>query len=438
MAQSDLPQRGFEQLKAGNYEEAKRLFHDHEARQGTAAGTRALLRQADESFAAGDVKDAALRYEQVLERNPALPEVYVGLARVSLLAGQLDAARVHANAAVRLGPTLGIAWTLLGLVHETEGDLETALEQMREAVTLSPTHPLCQYNYGRLLAAAGRPAEGLAALQEACRLEPGNADAFAALGLASKQAGQQSQAVRALERVTQLTPNLPDAWATLGDVLFAAREYRAARSALDRGLAACAEHPALLEKALATAMMLSDVPGAIAYLERELKVVPDHAQGWLNLAGMTLLARDFEKSEWAARELLRRDPGNWEAWFHLGNLFDAVPLEQDAEQAYRQAIALAPEQWKPLANLAGLFIQTSSPEKQAEAILLLEQALPLTPPGEWMVHYNLALAYARLGQNARALDLARHIQRQAAPGDAMAAEARKLESNLREAAARRN
>ena len=39
MAQSELYRRGYEQLKAGNYEEAKRLFRENEEKAGTAYTT---------------------------------------------------------------------------------------------------------------------------------------------------------------------------------------------------------------------------------------------------------------------------------------------------------------------------------------------------------------------------------------------------------------
>jgi cytochrome c-type biogenesis protein CcmH/NrfG len=198
----------------------------------------------------------------------------------------------------------------------------------------------------------------------------------------------------------------------------------------------CGAHPALLEKATATAMMLSDTEGAIAYVERELQIVPDHEQGWINLANLTLLTKDFDKSEKAARELLRRNPKNWEAWFHLGNLFEAVPLEKESEEAYRKAVELSPGNWKPLTNLAGLLIQMTSREKNAEAVSLLEKALPLAPKGNQVVSYNLALAYTKLGNRERALELARRILREAPADDEMAVQARRLESNLLEAARR--
>jgi tetratricopeptide (TPR) repeat protein len=403
MAQSELYRRAYEQLKAGKYEEAKRLFRDNEEASGTAAETKAWLRQAESLLDQGDLNAAARLYEQLLERNPSLPEVYLGLTRISLATRQLDAARVHATAAMSLAPELGQAWALMGLVLEAEGDVEGALQHLREAT----------------------------------EREPGDADHFYTLGMVSKRARQYESALRAFERAKELAPRSVDAWATLADVLFEVREFQAARDILDRGLAACGDHPALLEKALAAAMMLDDPEGAIGYVERELKLVPEHEQGWLNLANLRLLTRDFDKSEQAARELLRRNPKSWEAWFHLGNLYEAVPAEPQAEEAYRKAVELAPDNWKPVTNLAGLLIQMEARAKNAEAVPLLEQALMLAPKGEWRVHYNLALAHTKLGNRERALELARRIQREAPAGDAMVEQARRLESNLLEAAAQR-
>jgi tetratricopeptide (TPR) repeat protein len=438
MVQSELYRRAIEQLKAGNYEEAKRLFRDNEEKSGTAAETQALLRKGETLLAQGDLKGAAKLYEQLLERNPSLPEVYFGLARIALFTGSKDAARVHATAATRLGPELGLSWTLLGLVHEAEGDLETALRHLRKGAELSPSVFLCQFNLGRALAAAGRAGESIAPLLKATELEPGNADGFYTLGMVYKQARQYENALRAFEKAKDLSPKNLDTWATLADVLFEVKEFKAARDILDLGLAACGDHPALLEKALAAAMMLSDAKGAIDYVERELKVVPNHEQGWINLANLTLLTKEFDRSEKAARELLRRNPKNWEAWYHLGNLYEAIPSEQQAEEAYRKAVELAPDNWKPLTNLAGLLIQMESRAKNAEAVPLLEQALTLAPKGEWRVHYNLALAYTKLGKREQALELARKIQREAPAGNEMIEQARRLESNLLEAAARKS
>ncbi|MBJ6766015.1 tetratricopeptide repeat protein [Myxococcaceae bacterium JPH2] len=436
MAQSDLYRRGYEQLKAGNYEEAKRLFRENEAASGTTAATQALLKQADAKLREGDLKQAATLFDQVLDRNPSIPEVYQGLARISLFTGDGDSARVHATAAVRLGPGQGLSWTLMGLVHEAAGEVETALQHLQKGAELSPTVFLCQFNLGRVLAAAGRGAWGILPLKQATELEPNNPDGFYTLGMAYKQTRQFENSLRAFEKARDLAPTNVDMWATLADVLFELKEYKAARDVLDHGLARCGDHPALLEKALAASMMLSDTEAGVGYVERELKVAPNYEQAWLNLANLTLLEKDFERSEQAARELLKRNPKSWEAYFHLGNLFEAVPVEKEAEDAYRKAVELAPDNWKPLTNLAGLLIQMNNPAKNAEAVPLLEKALKVAPAGDWTVMYNLALAHTKLGQRDRAMELARRIQQEAPAGNDMAEQARRLESNLKEAAAR--
>jgi tetratricopeptide (TPR) repeat protein len=250
--------------------------------------------------------------------------------------------------------------------------------------------------------------------------------------VAYEGAKQHSKAVTALEKAAWVEPKAVDAWATLADVHFAHQDYKAARAALDKGLVACGDHPALLEKALAVAMVQADTAAALEYVERELKVVPDHEQAWLNLASLLLLEKQVDASEQAAKALLKRNPKSWQAWFHLGNLYEAVPKDADAEAAYKKAIALAPDEWKPLANLGALLVQGTDKRKHAEAVTLLEKSAALAPKGELRPRYNLALAFARLGKTDKALELARAVKKDAKPGEPMAAEAKKLEANLLE------
>ncbi|MCL2625469.1 MAG: tetratricopeptide repeat protein [Cystobacterineae bacterium] len=438
MAKNELYRRASEELKAGNYEEAKRLFLKHEEESGTAAETPSLLQRADELFTKGEVVQATQLYEQILNRNPSLVGVYLGFARIALLTGQMEAAKIHAQAAVRIGPGNGMAWTLIGIVEEAEGNPDAALQYLEKGVELAPSAFFCQYNYGRVLVATKRStmesAMGIAALLEATKLEPHNRDALFMLGNAYREAKQYEKAIRAFEAARDIDPKNVETWATLIDLLFEGKEFKAAQDIANAALSNCGDHPALLEKAMATAMMLSDSTTAMDYVERELKLVPEHEQGWLNLANLALLNKDFDKSENAACELLRRNPKSWEAWYHLGNLYDVVPKrEKEAEEAYRNSIKLAPDNWKPLTNLAGMFIQMAAKEKNAEALTLLEKAIPLAPEGEWRVHYNLALAHTKLGNPDKALEIARAIQKSAPQDNPMFAEARKLESNLLEA-----
>lgn len=432
MAPTDLFKQGLAELKAGRVAAARRLFVENEEKAGTTAQSKDLLQKAEVNLFAGKLDVAAQQLNTVLERNPTTPEVYLGLTRVAIFTGQLADARTHAMAAVKVGPQLGLSWTMLGLVHEAEGDAKGALSHLEKGAQLGPHAFLCQFNLGRVLASAGRAGEGIPFLIKATELEPKNPDGFMILGIAQKQLKQWEKALKAIEKAKDLAPKNPDGWATLADVLFEARQFAAARTTLDNGLAAVGEHPALLEKALACAMMLDDSEGAVAYVERELKVAPQHQQGWLNLAHLCLLTGNLDRSEQAARELIKKNPKSWEAWFHLGNLYDAIPDEAKAVDAYRKALAIKGDEWKVLMNLATTLVQTEVKAKHQEAKSLLQKAKGLAPAGEWRVLYNLALAHTRLGETKEAIALAKEIQSKAPASDPMVAEAKKLESNLLE------
>ncbi|MBS1149220.1 MAG: repeat protein [Myxococcaceae bacterium] len=424
MATETSYDRGLLELKAGNFAAARRLFDEHEAGTGTSKKTREQLDQAESRLSAGDVAGAAALFEAVLKRNPGLPETYLGLTRVALFGGKVDAARIHAEAATKLAPTLPLAWTMLGLVLEAAKDPEGALPLLLEGAKLGADSFLCQFNAGRLLTATKRASEALPYLTRATALAPTNPDGFSALGYALRQTRQYEKAIAAFEKSRDLAPKSVDAWATLADVLFEVKQFVVARQVLDRGLAACGDHPALLEKALACAMMTNQLDAAIGYVERELKVAPDHEQGWLNLAGLYLLNKDYARSEAAGKQLVTRNPKSWAGWQHLGNLYEAVPKPAEAEDAYRKAIALAPTEWKPLTNLGALLVQSTEPARHAEAKKLLERASQLAPEGERRPQYNLALALVRLGDKKGALKLA-HALAPHLP------EAKQLEENLR-------
>ena len=199
MGQTELFRQGLAELKAGRFAEARKLFNENEEKTGTAKETRELLKTAEANLAAGKLDDGAQQLQAVLERNPGLPEVYVGLARVALFTGQLKDARTHAMGAVKVGPQLPLAWTLLGLVHESEGDAKGALPHLEKGAQFGPNVFLCQFNYGRVLASEGRAAEAIPFLTRATELEPKNPDGFITLGLTLRLLKQYEKALKTLE-----------------------------------------------------------------------------------------------------------------------------------------------------------------------------------------------------------------------------------------------
>jgi tetratricopeptide (TPR) repeat protein len=432
-ASTELFRLGVRQLRAGQLDEAKRSFKENEARAGAAAQTNGLLQQAEQALAQGQQGRAIGLYLSVLERNPSVVEAYLGLGRLAVAAGELEQAQGYATGATRLAPQRGLGWTLLGLVEEAKGNPQAALPLYAKGVALSPNVFRCQLDLGRALLSHGPAQAALGPLTAATELKAGDADAFGLLGSALLEAGQPLPALRALERAKELDPTSARRWAALADALTRAGEPAAAADLMDHALARLGELPLLLEKGAAAALMTNQGPRAIRYLEREQAVAPDHLPGWLTLANLYLVAGALDLAERATRKVLACAPWHAEAWLLLGNLCDATKREDEAIEAFTMAITIAEDDFRPLVNLAMVYLESAAAQRYPQAVELLERATQLVPEGEWRAHYDLALAYVRLGRVEEALELARRIRKEAAPDDPTAEEARRLELNLLEA-----
>ncbi|MDX2012995.1 MAG: tetratricopeptide repeat protein [Myxococcaceae bacterium] len=430
MSDEALFQRGRRALEAGRFDEARRLFDQHEAALGTTDETRSLLAAAEAKTAAGDVNGAARDFQRVVERNPTLAHAWVGLGRLALFTGDVASAKAHASAATQLEPGLGAGWTVLGVVREASGDSTGALEALRRGAASAPEAFFSQFNLGRVLASLRRFDEALPSLRRAVELEPKNPSAHDTFAHVLSQAGRLDEAVAPLEQVVLLTPRRVEPWASLVDLHFARKAPDEARTAADRGLREAGESPILLEKAIACAVLLDDVGGAVGYLERELAAAPQHERAWLNLANLSILTGDVSRAEQVARALLEKNPAKWEAHFVLGNLLEATARLDDSIAAYRLAVTHGPHEWRPRVNLGAALVQHASAERHREAVEVLSSALRLVPRGEWRAHYNLALAKARLGQRDEALALVQRIEAEAQAGAPIVVEANRLRRNL--------
>jgi tetratricopeptide (TPR) repeat protein len=430
MADEALFARGRRALDLGQYDEARRLFDQHELLLGTQDETKALLASGEARTAAGDVGGAARDFQRALERNPGLAQAWIGQARLALFTGDGASARTHATAATKLDPSLGAGWTMLGLVHEAEGDSMTALELLGRGAEGAPSSFFGQFNLGRVLASVRRFEEAVPVLRRAIALEPKNAAGHETLAIALERWGRLDEAVAAREAVVALLPTNVEAWAALVDLHFGRKALGAALKTAERGLAAGGESPILLEKAIACAMLRDDLEGAVRLLERELKVAPHHERAWLNLANLSILSGDVPRAERLARAFVQQHPARWEGHFLLANLLEGTGRLDDALVAYRAAVAYGPTEWRPHVNLGAALVQHADPAFHREAVEVLTTALRLVPVGEWRALYNLALAKVRVGARDEALALARRIEAEAPPDSSMAAEAQRLRRNL--------
>jgi len=193
------------------------------------------------------------------------------------------------------------------------------------------------------------------------------ADSLVLLAVVLGARGDDDQALKTVERATQLAPNHYDAQFTLGRALYT----------------------------------VGDSAGAAKAFGAALRIKPDDTRALFFLATTLEAAGETEAAATAYSELARRHPDAAEGHLGLGVMLvkrGGADVGKGIEEL-RTAIRLDPNQYEAQVNLGRALLTQKLP---AESIIHFQRAAELWP-GNPEPHYQLAIAYRRLGFNDKAI-----------------------------------
>lgn len=156
-------------------------------------------------------------------------------------------------------------------------------------------------------------------------------------------------------------------------------------------------------KLAALAARQHDWANAAGHIESWTKAEPTNVEAWLALSVLSMMIPDVRNAERACRQAIAVAPNDWRGHYQLAMAYNAAKLFDLEEKSLRSAIALAPREWRPYNNLATTLLERG---RDREALELLRRAHELAPD-EALVLYNLALAYWRSGARSESERCAR-------------------------------
>ena len=242
---------------------------------------------------------------------------------------------------------------------------------------------------GRILAFRGSPDESTAKFREAVRLYPTNAEASMELGLNLMMSGRTNEASRCFSTARQLEPGLAEQNKLTAKALMNRGELEPARRRL---ILACCLKPEDVEARLTLAFCLrpKDAPAAEN---------PGTFSGYLGRLDDAFY--QYEKT-------LRFRPAA-SAYAHLGSAFAANGMLVEAQQEYREAVRLYPDDANALDILA--WSLATCPKRELrngrEAVQFATQAVELTGWQQPGFIGTLAAAQAEAGQFSKAIETAK-------------------------------
>ena len=328
-----------------------------------------------------NIDSAISAFNRALTLDPKYAEAYAALGKAYGLQyeeGQggrelMEKARSACDHAVASTPSLAEGHTCLGNVFRATGEYDQAVAQFREATTLDPTSDDAFRGLADAYEKLNKPNEAEATFRKAISLRPQYWGGYNWLGFFYWQQGRYDDAARMFKEVVALMPDNFRGYSNLGAMYVVQGRYAQAIDALQKSLA----------------------------IRPTVEVYDNLGNAYFSMRRFDEAARNFEEG-------LKFDKTSWLSWGNLGDAYYQVPGKRtEAENAYRQAIALADEKLRvnPKDGRVLAFRATylAMLDRKEEALASLQKALKISPKDP-DVQCRAALVYNRFGDKNHMLD----------------------------------
>lgn len=255
---------------------------------------------------------------------------------------------------LRYAPTHADATHFLGLLAHQTGHDDVALPLLERAIQLGPQSYLYRHNLACVFQALGRHAEAEQCSLKTLARKPDYSDALFVLAKSQAAQNHDRDALTSYQRALALDPGHFDAMLGLSEVLLRRVRRAEALTSLRRARALAAGDVAKLLRAAAALQSAEAYVEARGCFEEVLAISPDCGRAYVGL-GVTLAnLGDMRGAEAHYREALRLKPDNAGAYYNLAS-----------------QIRLKPEDplWSPLLSLV-----ESAPSRSTDEQILLQFA----------------------------------------------------------------
>lgn len=309
-----------------------------------------------------------------------------------LAGGKLEKARVEFANALQIAPQDAQARYLMGKVVERLGDLRGAAAMYQGAIDADPGQLEARAGLARLYVLAGQAEKALSLIEPVLARQPDNEGLLVVRALARARLDDLAGALADAGRAAQLSPSDPEAMSALAAIHAARGEDRLAETQLLRLVQ-------IRPKELAPRLQLAafytrgrHLDEAEHTLRAAMTELPGSREAKLAYAEF-LAGRSAARGEEAYRELIAREPRDYDLQLALGALEQKAGETAQAVATYRSVIAQDPKGPKGVAardRIAALDVLAG---RYADARPLLAEALASSPHDDdaLVLRANLAL-----------------------------------------------
>lgn len=270
-------------LQSGALDRSQQLIKRAIAKRPSSGGLRAQLAML--YLTQGNDEQAIQELEDTLARGEGAGQERALLALAYLRSKQYEKATTIAEKLVEDLPDNPIPQNLLGVILSAKGEIHKAQEAFSTALRINPTYDKAILNLVRLDILAGRLDDARERLEKVLVRDAKNVSAMMALAQLADAEGNDSEAFAWLEKARQADPEAITPRLVLARLYLRKKQAQKARIVLDEILRMDPDNPKGLMALGEVALIQHDVPAAIAFFARAVKVFPNaESYYWLGVA----------------------------------------------------------------------------------------------------------------------------------------------------------
>lgn len=372
-------------------------------------------------------------FEAALVKEPAYFAATASLAALDVVDGRADAARQRFDAVLKQDPSHPQARLALAELAARRGVSSAEVTRsLTDTINANPADPAAHLALIDHLVKSGEATQALAAAQAGLAALPDNADLMDRLGRAQLQLNEHVLALGTFTNLVMLQPNTARARLGLAEALLANNDPAAAWISVRRAIDTEPTSVPAARAGVALALRTGKPDQALAMARRLQSTVPFESAGYMLEGEVELSRQQFDAASAAFTKAMARNnpaeavqrlhatllragkadeaqrvastwlkdhPRDTGMLFHLGDAAVAQNRLPEAEQRYRQVLALQPKNVQALNNVAYMMSRQNKPG----ALPLAEQAAQLAPSNAAVMD-TLAASYAVERQLGKAVE----------------------------------
>ncbi len=284
--------------------------------------TARLIDEGLAAHQAGDIAKARANYEAVLRKEPDHPEALHLLGLALEQQGERATALELIGRAVQLDPGEPAFRINLAALLERQNDFTAAAQHLRVAADAAPSDAAIRMRLARALYQAGAYNDAFQAAMSANAVSPPNVSALKIAAAAAHQARNWRALVETAEAWRRADPSDLEALRFLAGALFETGEPKKAKEAFK----AIAESPTVSAEDLTAygryCLSAFDYQAARTALEKALAAAPGSAMTVFALSRLHFFEGDLKEAEKMCRRAIDADPDLAPAYPHLARLTD--------------------------------------------------------------------------------------------------------------------